>query len=69
MKPVIPNLSPVELRELADKVAREDGYQVRSFPTVLLDRSAMLVTFLAPDGVAFPGSVPAARCAKFLREG
>lgn len=64
--PIIPDLPAVQLRDLANKVAREDGYRVRALPTVVPDRSALMVTFMASDGLTFPGFVPATRLIKFL---
>lgn len=64
--PEIPNLPAEALREIADRVAQEAGYRVRVPVTVLLDRSAMLVTFRASDGLSFPGSVSAHDVARVL---
>lgn len=66
--PTIPDLPAIQLRDLANMVAVEDGYQVKALPTVVSDRSALQVTFLASDGLAFPGFVPAVRLMKFLEK-
>ena len=65
--PIIPHtLLPHELRDLADRVAREDGYRVRSIPSVNRERTALLVVFTAPDGLTFSGSVSSHRLTKYL---
>lgn len=47
------------LRDACDRAARPTGYRVKALPTVSRDRKSALVTFVAPDGLAFPGNLPA----------
>lgn len=64
--PTIPDLPPLQLRDLANRAAREDGYSVKSIPSVNSDRTALIVVFTAADGMTFPGSISAHACAKHL---
>lgn len=46
-------LAARDLRAAADRYARSEGYRVKALPSVSVDRTLVVCTYLAEDGVAF----------------